>query len=45
VIHSGTKFLGGHHDTLAGFLVTKDEKIADRLFYLQVSVGSQLAPF
>jgi cystathionine gamma-synthase len=45
VVHSGTKFLGGHHDTLAGFLVTSNEEIAEKLFYLQVSIGSQLAPF
>ena len=31
VVHSGTKFLGGHNDTLAGFLVTKNPEIAEKL--------------
>lgn len=30
VIHSGTKFLGGHNDTLAGFLVTNNTKTAGK---------------
>ena len=45
VIHSGTKFLGGHNDTLAGFIVTKDPKIAERLRFLIKTTGSGLAPF
>lgn len=45
IIHSGTKFLGGHNDTLAGFLVTKSEEIADKLRFLIKTVGSGLAPF
>ena len=31
VIHSGTKFLGGHNDTLAGFIVTNNEQIKEKL--------------
>lgn len=45
VIHSGTKYLGGHNDALAGFLVVKDEKLGAELKLLQMSVGSILAPF
>lgn len=45
VVHSGTKFLGGHNDTLAGFLVVKSEDIAEKIFFIQVSEGAVLAPF
>lgn len=44
VVHSGTKFLGGHNDTLAGFLVTSREEIAERLRFIIKTVGSGLAP-
>ena len=45
VIHSGTKFLGGHNDTLAGFIVTRDPEIAERLRFLIKTTGAGLAPF
>lgn len=45
MIHSGTKFLGGHNDTLAGFLVTNNEKIQERLRFLIKTTGAGLAPF
>ena len=45
VIHSGTKFLGGHNDTLAGFVVTNREDISERMRYIIKTVGSGLAPF
>lgn len=45
VIHSATKFLGGHNDTLAGFIVTNNEKIQERLRFLIKTTGSGLAPF
>ena len=45
VVHSGTKFLGGHNDTLAGFIVTKSQEISDRMRFLIKTVGSGLAPF
>ena len=48
VIHSGTKFLGGHNDTLAGFLSTSREDLAAKIRYLYKTyktVGSCLAPF
>lgn len=45
VVHSGTKFLGGHNDTLAGFLVTNNEEVRDRLWFLIKTTGAGLAPF
>ena len=45
VVHSGTKFLGGHNDTLAGFLVTNNEEVRDRLRFLIKTTGAELAPF
>lgn len=45
VLHSGTKFLGGHNDTLAGLVVVNDDKLIDKLQLLQKSEGAVLAPF
>ena len=45
VIHSGTKYLGGHSDTLSGFVVVSDKALADRLYYLQNAIGGVLAPW
>lgn len=44
VVHSGTKFLGGHNDTLAGFLVTNSQEISDQFRFIIKTVGSGLAP-
>jgi cystathionine beta-lyase/cystathionine gamma-synthase len=45
VIHSGTKYLGGHNDTLAGFVATDDDEVDGRLRFITKTVGSGLAPF
>ena len=45
VIHSGTKFLGGHNDTLAGFIVTNNKEIREKLRFLIKTTGAGLAPF
>ncbi|AGF54112.1 MULTISPECIES: trans-sulfuration enzyme family protein [Clostridium] len=45
VVHSGTKFLGGHHDLLAGFIVANDDKILERLRRIHMSTGATLSPF
>lgn len=45
VVHSGTKYLGGHNDTIAGFLVTSSEEISEKLRFIIKTVGSGLAPF
>ena len=45
VIHSGTKFLAGHHDAIAGFLVANDPELVERLRFLSTTTGAALAPF
>lgn len=45
VIHSGTKFLSGHNDTLAGFIVTNRADIQEKLRFLIKTTGAGLAPF
>ena len=45
VIHSGTKFLGGHNDTLAGFFSTNNEYVANKLRFIYKTTGSNLSPF
>ncbi len=42
VLHSATKFLGGHSDTLSGLAVVKDKELGDRLYSLQNSFGAVL---
>jgi cystathionine gamma-lyase/homocysteine desulfhydrase len=44
IIHSATKYLGGHSDVVAGIVVTKDEKLGDELHFLQNSIGGILGP-
>lgn len=44
VVHSGTKYLGGHNDTLAGFLVAADEDISEKLRFIIKTTGAGLAP-
>lgn len=44
VIHSGTKFLAGHHDTMAGLIVVNDDKLAEELRLIIKTEGSGLAP-
>ncbi|MGL4762534.1 MAG: trans-sulfuration enzyme family protein [Sarcina sp.] len=45
VIHSGTKFLGGHNDVLAGFLTINNSELSDRLRMIQMATGAILSPF
>ena len=45
VLHSGTKYLGGHNDTLAGFLVVKCPELSERLRFLYKTTGACLSPF
>ncbi|MDR0663228.1 MAG: PLP-dependent aspartate aminotransferase family protein [Spirochaetaceae bacterium] len=45
VIHSGTKYLGGHHDALSGFIVHSNDEAEVRLRDAQMSEGAALAPF
>src|SRR6188768_2845834 len=45
VIHSTTKYLGGHSDVIGGFAATNDPTIAERLLFLQKSLGAVPGPF
>jgi cystathionine gamma-synthase len=45
VIHSGTKYLGGHNDVLAGLIVAKDDRFIERLRYINMSTGATIGPF
>ncbi|MFL6020737.1 MAG: cystathionine gamma-synthase [Gaiellaceae bacterium] len=45
VVHSTTKYLGGHSDVLGGFAGTNDPTIAERLLFLQKSLGAVPGPF
>lgn len=44
VLHSATKYLGGHSDVIAGLVVVKDEALGERLHFLQNAVGGVLGP-
>ena len=44
VVHSATKYLGGHNDTLAGVIVTNRDDIAEDLRFIQKSEGAVLSP-
>ena len=45
VVHSTTKYLGGHSDVIGGFAATNDPTIAERLQFLQKSLGAVPGPF
>jgi cystathionine beta-lyase/cystathionine gamma-synthase len=45
VVHSTTKYIGGHSDVIGGFAATNDPTIAERLFFLQKSLGAVPGPF
>src|SRR5438067_2786491 len=45
VVHSTTKYLGGHSDVIGGFAATNDPTIAERLYFLQKSLGAIPGPF
>ena len=45
VIHSATKYLGGHSDLVAGLVVVNDDSLAERLAFIQNSTGGVLQPF
>lgn len=45
VLHSGTKYLGGHNDTIAGFLVAGNTEIAEKLRTIFKTTGAGLSPF
>ncbi|MBH0230774.1 methionine biosynthesis PLP-dependent protein [Halobacillus yeomjeoni] len=45
VIHSATKYLGGHNDVLAGLVVTKGEELSEQIAFHQNTSGAVLSPF
>ena len=45
VIHSGTKYLGGHNDTIAGFVCLKDMAYQEKLYKISYTLGATLSPF
>ena len=45
VIHSGTKYLGGHNDTIAGFVCVADAAIGEKLHKISYTLGATLSPF
>lgn len=45
VVHSATKYLGGHSDLVAGLVVVKDDALAERLAFIQNATGGVLGPF
>jgi cystathionine gamma-synthase len=45
VVHSTTKYLGGHSDTIGGFIAVNDAALAERLYFLQKSLGAVPGPF
>ena len=44
VMHSATKYIGGHSDVLGGALVVRDRDLFDRLYFIQNATGSVMAP-
>ncbi len=45
VMHSATKYLGGHSDLLGGALVVRDEELFQKLYFIQNATGAVLSPF
>ncbi|MDR3254282.1 MAG: PLP-dependent aspartate aminotransferase family protein [Synergistaceae bacterium] len=45
VVHSATKYIGGHNDVLAGLVAVKDAELCERLLMVQRSTGGVLGPF
>jgi|TARA_B110000483_G_scaffold46034_1_gene57449 cystathionine beta-lyase len=44
VLHSGTKYIGGHSDLVLGALIVNDKDLADRLYFIQNSTGAVCGP-
>ena len=45
VVHSATKYLGGHSDLIAGLVIVNDDSLAQRLYFIQNATGGILQPF
>lgn len=44
VVHSGTKYLGGHNDVLSGIVVTRTPELSEKVGFIQNSIGAILGP-
>lgn len=44
-VHSGTKYLGGHNDTISGFVCVKDRELGQKLHKISYTMGATLSPF
>ena len=45
VVHSATKYLGGHSDLIAGLVITKEKELGDKIKFIQNASGAILSPF
>jgi cystathionine beta-lyase len=45
IVHSATKYLGGHSDLIAGLVVVNDDELAEKLYFIQNATGGILQPF
>jgi cystathionine beta-lyase len=45
VVHSATKYLGGHSDLIAGLVITREKELGDKIKFYQNACGAVLAPF
>ena len=45
VIHSGTKYIGGHHDTIGGLVIVNNSDLAEKIRLILTTTGSGLSPF
>lgn len=45
VVHSATKYLGGHSDLIAGLVITKEKTLGDKIKFIQNASGAVLSPF
>ncbi|MEP6700600.1 MAG: PLP-dependent aspartate aminotransferase family protein [Bacteroidota bacterium] len=45
VVHSATKYLGGHSDLIAGLVITREKELGDKIKFIQNASGAILAPF
>ena len=45
VIHSGTKYISGHNDTLVGFVCTASEELSEKIRFMYKTIGPSLSPF
>jgi len=45
VVHSGTKYLGGHADLVMGFIITNNKELYDKIYFFGFAIGPIPSPF